>query len=315
MTRWLLPAILLVVGAGCGCKADPSKSEAAGQGSAAPTGSVPLPAPVASGLPGDLSKVSQVVNPKAEKAYSGPTATVRGTITVTGDAAPALPKVIEKISAECLAARDVYGKPFREGEGRGLADALVAVTGYQGYVPDPEPVVKLDVKDCNWGPRTIALTFGQRIDALSRDSRSYVPELLGSGMKSQLVATPFSKGTSSLYPPAPGRYVLIDDLRLFMTAEVLVLKYATHDVTGLDGKYEIKNIPPGKVTVSAFHPMIGATAQKEVELKAGDALTVDLSLGFAAQKYLEELEREEKSASAAASASAKPAAPSPSAAH
>ncbi len=309
MTRWLLPALFVILGAGCGCKTDPPGGGASAAAAGSASGAAALPAPVSSGLPGDPSRVSHVVNPKAEKAYSGPTATVSGTITVSGDSAPELPQVLAKIDADCAAARDVYGKPFREGPGRALADVLVAVTGYQGYVPDTEPVVKLDIKDCSWGTRTIAMTFGQRIEALSRDRRSYVPNLLGAKMKSQLVATPFGKGVGTLYPEAPGRFVLIDDLRLFMTAEVLVLKYATHDVTALDGHYEIKNVPPGKVTISAFHPMIGVTAQKEVELKAGDALNVDLSLAFVAQKYLEELDQEEKSLRAMASASAKPAAP------
>ena len=178
----------------------------------APSSKPALPAPVASGLPGDPSRVSGVVNPNKEKAYDGPTATVRGRVRSSGDAASAAPVQGLEFTAECGKARDIYGYPFQEGPARELADVLVTVTGYQGYVAETKPAVTLEGKDCSWGARTIALTYGQRIDVVSKDKNSYVPDLLGSKMKAQLVATPFGKGTANLYPPAAGRYILIDNL-------------------------------------------------------------------------------------------------------
>lgn len=261
------------------CDKDPEP--AAG---AAPTQSA-LPAPVASGLPGDPKRVSGVVNPKNEKPYEGPTATLRGVVRAAGDAPSPHPELLKNIPSECAKARDYYGYAFREGPQRELESALVTVIGYQGYVPEKDPVVRLEAKDCSWGTQTIALTYGQSIEIVSADKNSYVPELLGSKMKTQLVATPFRKGTATLYPPAPGRYVLVDNLRLFMTAEVLVLKYATHDVTGADGRYEISGIPPGKVKVNALLPTTGAVEEREVVLKAGEATELDLTLAFDAKKY------------------------------
>jgi hypothetical protein len=272
-------AAWLLLGALAGCK---DKSAPAPGTKAA---SSALPAPVASGLPGDPKQVSGVVNPKKEHAYQGPTAGVHGRVRGSGDAPSAVPKTLSAVPAECAGARDFYGYLFREGPQRELADVLVTVTGYKGYVPESEPVQLLEAKDCSFGTRTIALTYGQRIDVISRDKNSYVPELLGSQMKSQLVATPFGKGTAGLYPPAVGRYVLVDNLRLFMTAEVLVLKYATHDVTSADGHFEIAGIPPGKVTVSALLPATGAVEQKEVTLEAGDNIELDFTLPFDAKKY------------------------------
>jgi hypothetical protein len=291
---------LFWVAALTGCKQETSGPAPSSKPSA-------LPAPVASGLPGDPSRVSGVVNPNKEKAYEGPTATVHGRVRGSGDAASASPVRLSGVPAECAKARDVYGYPFQEGPQRELADVLVTVTGYQGYVPEKNPALALEASDCTWGTRTIALTYGQRIEVVSADKNSYVPELLGSQMKSQLVATPFGKGTASLYPPAAGRYVLIDNLRLFMTAEVLVLKYATHDVTGADGSFEIAGIPPGKVTVSAFLPSTGAVEQKEIELKGGDSKELDFTLAFDAKKFEAAL-KAAGSASASPSSSAPPAA-------
>jgi len=277
----ILAAFLLV--AGCACEEEAPKPKPAAATPAKP--SVALPAPVASGLPGDPTRVSSVVNPKQEKAYEGPTATLRGIVRASGDPASAAVQPVDKIPADCEKAREFYGPPFREGPQRELADVLVTVTGYQGYVPETEPVVTLQAKDCNWGTQTIALTFGQRLEVVSRDKNTYVPELLGAKMQSQLLATPFGKGTAQLYPPAVGRYVLVDNLKLFMTAEVLVLKYPTHAVTGTDGRYKISGIPPGKVKVNALLPSTGATLEKEIVLKGDEITDLELTLPFDAKQY------------------------------
>ena len=67
--------------------------------------------------------------------------------------------------------------------------------------------------------------------------------------------------------------------------DIFVLNYATHDVTGLDGHYEIKNIPAGKVRVDAFLPVIGKSEGQEIEIKEGDN-TLDFTFHFDAAKDL-----------------------------
>ncbi len=277
-----------------------------------------LPAPVATGLPGgDPKQVSQVVNPKAEKAFEGETATVRGVVRSTGDASVDRPEVVAKVGADCAQAKPFFAPALREGPGRTLADVLVTVTGYEGYVPPATEKVKLEAEGCTFGTRTIALTFGQKLEVVSKDKYSYVPDLIGQKMASQLVATPFGKGAAEIYPQQPGGYLLLDNLRLYSAAELLVLKYSTHDVTRIDGRFEIDRIPPGDVTVTAFLPSTGATVQKKVELKAGKTLDLDFALPFDAAAYNKKREDALAQASRGASpggASAASPAPAPSAA-
>jgi len=239
--------------------------------SAAPAESVApvlLPAPVASGLP-DPKGVSDTVNPRGEAAYAGPSGTVRGRVVVKGDPPPAQPTVLAKIPQTCGAsARDGYGKLFREGPGRALADVLIAVTGFKGYVPERESVRRVVAKDCFYGTRTLALTYGQSIEVASGDKQTYIPELLGEKGQPQIVATPGGDTVAPLYPTHAGRYVLIDNLNLFMTAEVIVLKYATHAVTDLDGRFEITGIPAGDVHVNALLPAANLGAERTVKVEA-----------------------------------------------
>ncbi len=264
---------LCAVGLGlAGCKAKPSSE-------AVTVGSVQLPAPIASSLPIDPKAISAVVNPKGEAPYSGPTGTIGGTVTIEGDPAPDMPEVAASIPADCASAKETYGKLFREGPGRGVADAVIGVTGYAGYVPEETAAQSADANGCAWSSRTYVLTFGQSLDVRSRDSRPYVPDLMGANLKAQLVALPRGDAIH-LYPEQPGRYQLTDSMRLFMLANVIVVKFPTHAVTGLDGHFVVPHVPVGKVKLSALLPATMAITEKEVEVHAGELVEVPLTLKF-----------------------------------
>ena len=268
-----------------------------------------LPAPVASGFPA-AELVSEQVNPNAQKAYDGPVGTVRGRVIATGDAPIAQPEVVAKIPPNCAKAVAPYSKLFREGPGRALADVLVTATRYQGYLPEKSAGVRVEADGCFWGTRTIAVTYGQRLEIVSKDDNSYVPELLGERGQPQIVATPHEAATSTVLPTEPGRFVLVDNLRLFMTAEVLVLKYPTHAVTGLDGRFEIPNVPVGKVTVSSYLPQTRAAQERSVTVEAGKATEeIVFELPFDAAAYARALAEFKSHTPGGASASVRPPAP------
>lgn len=289
------------------CAKDKPSPTSAPSASASVAPAPSLAAPIASGLP-DPELVSSTVNPNKEAAYNGPTGTVRGRVVVTGDKSPDVPQVLAKIPDTCPVAREAYGKLFREGPGRALADVLVAVTGYKGYVPEREPSQLVIAKDCSFGTRTIALTFGQRIDVSSKD-QTYIPELLGEHGQPQMAATPNNPTPSALYPTHIGRYVLIDDLKLFMTADVIVVKFATHAVTGLDGRFEIKDVPIGPVRLNALLSVTGGGAERTVNVEAGKPTEdIVLEIPFSAAEYAKQLDAGAPAAAASSVAGMAPSA-------
>jgi hypothetical protein len=176
-----------------------------------------------------------------------------------------------------------HGKLFRVGQDGALADALVTVTGYDAYVPPKEPVVKLTIHGCSFPRRTLAAAYGQRIEIANLDKiDSYMPYLDGAPTKAILVAIPGGDSVK-LYPHEPGHYLIRDQLpNEHLAADVFVLKFATHDVTGLDGKYEITGIPVGQVEVAAMLPATGKHKTQRIEIKEGEN-TLDLGLAFDAK--------------------------------
>lgn len=292
----------------CNRKSETSSGGAtSGASSARSAPSVFKPAaPVASGLPGMTERVSKAVNPENLPAYTGPTGGVRGVVTATGEQAPVAKEHLAKIKDPCPEGREMYGKLFREGMMRSLADVLVAVTGYKAYLPEKEPKKVVSARGCAFSTRTIALTYGQTLQVVSKDDReAYVPNLLGSNQKIQLLALPRGEG-SVLYPPDIGHYLLTDDIKVFMLADVYVVKYSTHDVTSLDGRYEITGIPPGRVKLNALLPSTGVVADRVIDIKAGEVIEVPLELKFSKEEY--EHQKHEAAAMASAVAAAKAAA-------
>ncbi len=293
------PVLLLGLGLGSGLVAGAcdSKSGAPGQpqnqppdasttaeaGAAGP--GAPVKKPSDASVPSDAldtAKVQKVLNPTGLPAYTGPFASIEGTIRITG--APPPDKPVE-ISPECESARSFFGPLFRKGPKGELADVLVAVTGYEGiYVPEKAPAVTVLATDCTWDSRTYVVTYGQRLDVKNNGKTTgHIPQLLGAHQSAMRLAIPGGPPVST-FPDAPGHMQLIDASALFMAADLFVVRYPTTGVTDVAGHYRIDGIPAGEVTVNALLPATQATAKKVVKLKAGETAQVDFELNYSGKK-------------------------------
>lgn len=284
----LAPALL----AGC----DKDTPSAGGAASASASGSS-YGAPI--GAPLSPEKVVGAVNPEKKQPYAGPKGRLKGTIRIEGDPPP---DTGLKFPERCKESAAVYGKLFRVGLDKALADAMVSVVGYDAFVPAEGEAVKIPLHHCTPAKRTFTVTYGQRIDVFNLDTTgSYMPYLDGAGAKSIMVAIPRGDAVK-LYPrQSPKLYMLRDQLDSGLAAHVFVLNYPTHDVTGLDGHYEIRNIPVGKARLAVLLPVIEKSEEREVEIKEGDN-TLDVTLRFDAAKDLPKNPNPPASASAPASA-------------
>jgi hypothetical protein len=248
--------------------------------------------PLAPGLPVPASKVEAAVNGGHLAPYSGPTGVVEGTVTVSGDSPP---KLGLPMPFACREASATYDKVFREGNGRTLGDVMVAVTGYNGYVPAQGEVSAVKIHGCAFDRRTIVMTYGQHIEVSNTDLQPFLPTLKGADMPAQLVAIPHGDAVK-LYPMEVGHYALVDGLdKGWMYADVFVLRYATHAVTGLDGHFRVAGIPVGKVKVSAYLPLVDSqihphwgiaqpSFDRDIEIKAGETTKVDFVIPFKTPK-------------------------------
>jgi hypothetical protein len=278
MRNGLLILVWLEAIAASGCNSSSSTNPTALADSAAPTASASAaPTDSSIGIPKSEAEVAKVVNPSHLPPYAGPTATVRGRVTIKGDAPPDVPFAVEP---QCTSARAMYGSLFRVGAQGELADAMVAVTGYTGYVPAPSGVRSIKVGGCAFDTRTVVATFGQRIEVSNVDAATeYMPYLDGAPFRAMIVALPKGRPVQ-LFPLQPGHYLLRDVMpHPFEIADVFVVPYPTFDVTQVDGRYTVAGVPVGKARIDAFLPVINKSVGKDVELVEG-LNDIDLELTY-----------------------------------
>ncbi len=271
------PIVLAAMLAGCKGHGDtyapqpkPTSSE--------PVNATPLPS----------ASVAAFVNPGHLPPYRGPTGSVEGTVTITGDPSP---DTKNRDYSKCPEGEAMYRKLFREGSprpdgSRPLADVLVAVTGYSGaFLPEQNPARTVAIENCALTSRTIDMTIGQRLDIVNKTPlKAFAPSFMQLPTPSVMMAVPEGEAVK-LYPPAPRVYTLYDRFGSgsnYLSGEVYVLAQPLHSVTGLDGHYRIDGVPVGKLTVNARLGVIAEETSKPVEIRANVVRTVDLTFAYKA---------------------------------
>lgn len=288
VVSFVLASALSGVLAGCkdSPKDTPSGSPSASTASSASSASAPVEAgsPEPPKSPYTQDQIRKIVNPGNLPVYQGPTGSVEGTIVVKG----AEPPAVTADFSRCPDAAATYGVKFRMGPpnaelgGHALADAVVAVTGYEGFVPAKSDRVAVSFEGCAYDRRTILMTFGQRLEVLNHAKKQLItPDIDGLPVVALRIAAPNSIAPVNLYPPNPGRFHLIDrGVLKYVDNDIFVLFHPLHAATDLKGSYRIDGIPVGKATVNVAHPSFSGDAAKAVEITANVVTRVDLVLTF-----------------------------------
>jgi hypothetical protein len=229
--------------------------------------------------PVPTASVAALVNPDHLPEYKGPTGSIEGTITVTGDPAPATPADFSR----CPDAEKTWGRAFREGPtgpggARPLADAMVVVTGYKGfYVPETQEAKEIRIEGCGYTTRTLTMTFGERLEVKNLSKEFWTPVLEPGPNLVLMMATP-NGDPAKIYPKRPGHYVLTDRDRKYAKVDVYAFLHPLHAASSPTGFYRIDGVPVGKLRVSTTHSQIDSNAEADITIAAGVVQKVDLVL-------------------------------------
>lgn len=236
------------------------------------------------GSTGEKSGSDQTTTPQSAKTHAGSTGVVKGIVRIRGDEPPELPAAADIPVGKCFKAHERHRLLFRKAEGGGVADAVVAVTGYEGLPPMPTSPVVVGMEDCSLAQRTIVLTMGQSIHVKNRGPSAGMPQLVGLPTPAVMAAVPGGDPVV-LTPHAPGRFQLIDHTHPFASADVFVVSYPTITVSDEKGRFEIAGIPVGTAKVSVRLPATGLTSEKTITVEAGKPTEVEFELQFDRAKH------------------------------
>jgi len=224
---------------------------------------------------------SQSTSPSAETKAAEPAATavdpataatVNGTVKFDG-AAPKAAKIDMSQDPACKGTNAVESIVADGGK---LANVFVYVKeGLKGSYPAPTEKVTIDQDGCRYHPHVLGVVAGQTIEVKNSDPTTHnihpTPKDNREWNESQgPKAPPIEKSFTREEIMLPVKC----NQHPWMKMYVNVVKTPYFAVTDKDGKYEIKNLPPGDYTLAFVHEKLGEQTQK-VTVAAKDSKTVD----------------------------------------
>jgi hypothetical protein len=176
---------------------------------------------------------------------------------------PAPHKISMDTEAACVKAHN--GKPVYEetvvvGKAGGLANAFVYIQkGLEGktFEPSPAPVM-LDQHGCMFVPRAIGMQSGQTLDVKNSDAVSHnIHPMPKNGREWNEQQSPNSPDLHRKFVRPEVMIPVKCDVHSWMRSYIGVVEHPYFAVTGEDGTFEMKNVPPGDYTVAVWHEKLG----------------------------------------------------------
>jgi plastocyanin len=190
---------------------------------------------------------------------------VTGSVKLDG-AAPKMKAINMAAEPACSKARTspAMSEEVVTGEGGALANVVVYVkSGVEGYsFPAPSGAVKIDQQGCQYHPHVLALQVGQNLDVVNNDQTTHnihpIPKENREWNESQPPgAAPIEKSFAREEIAIPVKC----NVHPWMKAYMAVLPNPYFQVTDKDGKFDLKNLPPGTYTLTAWHELYGTSDQ------------------------------------------------------
>jgi plastocyanin len=160
-----------------------------------------------------------------------------------------------------------------------LQNVVVYIKSGLGNYTYPEPAqpATLDQIGCMYTPHVVCLMAGQKLEVVNSDKTTHnihvLPKVNREWNESQPAgAPPIEKEFARGEAPFPVKC----NIHPWMKAYIAVFDNPYFAVTGKDGTFTLKNIPPGSYTIEAWQEEFG-TQEQTVTLAAKETKTVDFT--------------------------------------
>lgn len=225
-----------------------------------------------------------------EAARGGPAAAAVGPLgnaTVTGEVkfvgkAPANPVIDMSEEPKCRA--DYTTTPHEEivvvNPNGTLANVFVYVKSglpADAVYPPPTTPVVIDQKGCMYHPRVFGIMVGQPLEIENSDPLLHNIKAMGKANRPFNISQPAAGMTTERTFSA--REVMLPfecNVHGWMHAHAGVLPYPFFSTTGTDGRFTIKDLPPGTYTIEAWQERYG-TRTATVTVQGNETKTVDFT--------------------------------------
>lgn len=224
--------------------------------------------------------------PAATKRVDAATAgTVTGKVLFSGTAPkPALIRMDKEPWCAQMHKGPVYSEEVLPGEKGSLQNVFVYVKqGLDDYAFDaPKTPAKLDQHGCVYIPHVMGVMVGQEVDIVNSDQATHNIHPTPKHNQEWNQSQPTGGDVIKKQFPRPETMLPIKcNQHPWMKMYVNVVKNPIFAVTGKDGTFELKGLPPGTYTIEAVHEKYGAVEQ-QVTVAPKETKTLDFTVTAAA---------------------------------
>ena len=158
------------------------------------------------------------------------------------------------------------------GAGGGLKNVFLHLEGAPKSAGPNEPAV-LDQVHCRYVPHVLGVTAGQRLVVKSSDATMHNVHLIADKNPAANFGMTAAGQEKTLTFTQPETIRVKCDVHPWMTAYVIVCENPFFAVSGDDGTFEMKDLPPGEYKLVAWHELYGRLEQpiSVADHKAADA--------------------------------------------
>jgi plastocyanin len=172
------------------------------------------------------------------------------------------------------AGKPAYDETVLIGKSGGLANAFVYIqSGLEGkkFEPNGEAVV-LDQRGCMFVPRVVGIRTGQTLDLKNGDAVAHnVHPLPKNNREWNQEQAPQAPAVEHRFARPEIMIPVKCNIHAWMHSYIGVVDHPYFAVTGADGTFEWKNVPPGDYTVAVWHEKLGLQEQQVHVAAAGSA--------------------------------------------
>ncbi len=208
------------------------------------------------------------------------TATIKGDVRYAGNApAPVPVKLTSDPVCMSLHKTPLYTEDLLVSQGK-LGNVFVYVReGLEKYsFATPASPVTLDQRGCRFEPHVGGIMVGQGLRIINDDPTLHNVRCVAQTNPQFNIGQPLQGGESVKQFPSPEVMIQFRcDVHKWMRSYFGVLPHPYFAVTGKDGAFVLRNLPPGDYLIEAWHEKLGTLSRR---VSVGDKETKEISFSF-----------------------------------
>lgn len=164
------------------------------------------------------------------------------------------------------------------GANGGLANVVIYVSdglGGRTFQPPPQPAV-FEQKGCQYKPHVLALQANQKLDVVNTDETTHNIHPSPSNNREWNMTQPHGVPLEQTFAREEIAIPVKCNVHPWMRGYIAVLKHPYFVVSDKNGSFDLKDLPPGNYTITAWQEKLGTLSQK-ITVGPGETKTLDFA--------------------------------------